>query len=155
MVAAGQTTDWVEIGSWIDSLNHGQLQLVAAGEGLKYRYEFGVKNAAGQVEPIGTFDGTASRLPLAYFGDTRYRRRVIHQADVLYELLAHLKKQPWSWPAAGSCRSRSTSRWNATWSAAWASAATASWDGSSFARTGPSSPAASWERPWSWRACDD
>jgi hypothetical protein len=94
MVAAGQTTDWTEIGSWIDSLNHGQLQLVAAGEGLKYRYEFGVKNAAGAIEPIGTFDGTVERLPLAYFGDTRYRRRVIHQADVLYELLNHLKQQP-------------------------------------------------------------
>ncbi|HEX5106335.1 MAG TPA: beta-galactosidase trimerization domain-containing protein [Pirellulaceae bacterium] len=94
MVTAGQTTDWVEIGSWIDSLNHGQLELVAGGEGLKYRYEFGVKNAAGAIESIGTFDGTVERLPLAYFGDTRYRRRVIHQADVLYELLAHLKQQP-------------------------------------------------------------
>ena len=93
-VAAGQTTDWVEIGSWIDSLSHGQLELVASSENLKYRYEFGVKNAAGAIDPIGTFEGTTERLPLAYFGDTRYRRRVIHQADVLYELLDYLKKQP-------------------------------------------------------------
>ena len=93
-VAAGQATDWVEIGSWIDSLNHGQLELVAGGSELKYRYEFGVKNAAGAIDSIIAFEDTAARIPLAYFGDTRYRRRVIHQADVLYELLAYLKKQP-------------------------------------------------------------
>lgn len=92
-VAAGQTTDWVEIGSWIDTLSDGQLELVATGTELKYRYEFGVKNPTGPVESIGSFEGTVAKLPLAYFGDTRYSRRVIHQADVLYELLAHLKKQ--------------------------------------------------------------
>jgi hypothetical protein len=93
-VAAGQTTDWIEIGSWLDSLNHGQLELVASGSELKYRYEFGVKNAAGAIEGIISFEDTAEKIPLAYFGDTRYRRRVIHQANVLYELLDYLKKQP-------------------------------------------------------------
>jgi hypothetical protein len=93
-VAARQTTDWVEIGSWIDSLNHGQMELVAAGQDLKYKLEFGAKNAAGGIDLIGAYEFTVANPPLAYFGDTRYRRQVLHQAEVLYELLVYLKQQP-------------------------------------------------------------
>ncbi|MDX1945499.1 MAG: hypothetical protein SFU86_08820, partial [Pirellulaceae bacterium] len=94
VVPPGKATDWVEIGSQIDTLSDGQLNLAAAGEPLNYRYEFGLRNAAGQIDSIGTFAGAVPRLPLAYFGGTRYVRRVVHQADVLYELLAYLKQQP-------------------------------------------------------------
>lgn len=92
-VPPGKTSDWVEIGGLLDSLNDGQLSLVAKGEALHYRLEFGVRAASGQVESIAKFDAREPALPLAFHADTRYSRLVRHQADVLHQLLDHLKRQ--------------------------------------------------------------
>src|SRR5262249_52321606 len=56
--APGQSTDWVEVGGLLDTLNDGQWKLTAAGKGpLRYSLEFGVRDAAGKVEAVKRFEG--------------------------------------------------------------------------------------------------
>lgn len=88
-VAAGKTSDWVEVGSTMDSLAGGQWFWTGNGS---YQAEFGVKNAVGKIESLATFRGTGN-LTLAGDADTRYSRRLRKQDDVLYDLLAYLKKE--------------------------------------------------------------
>jgi hypothetical protein len=90
-VEPGQTTDWVEIGSVMDSLNDGQWVLNAAGGACKVT--FGVKNAAGQIETIRELD-VNGKLPLVGFADMRYERRIQTQAEGVKELLDYLAKIP-------------------------------------------------------------
>lgn len=94
----GQTTDWVEVGSLLDSLNDGQWHLTAAGaaatDAVNYVVELAAKNAGGATEKIAEFPSQSKTLRLVYFGDTRYRRSFETQEDVLYDLLDYLKKQP-------------------------------------------------------------
>jgi hypothetical protein len=93
--APGQTTDWVEVGSLLDSLNDGQWALSAKGKGpLRYHLEFGVKTAAGKVETIKRFEDLTGDVELAYHADTRYSRRIRTTEELLYELVDFLKKQP-------------------------------------------------------------
>ena len=96
--AAGQSTDWVEVGSLLDSLNDGQWGFSAAPQTadapLHYRAEFGVKTADGQIESIRTFESRASGVQLAYDANTRYSRRLRPAEEVLYDLLAYLKARP-------------------------------------------------------------
>lgn len=95
----GQSTEWIDVGGQLDSLNDGQWNLKAAATGpqaaaLKYSIEFGVRRADGQIESIRKFDDLGAVVDLAYFADTRYSRRIIKAEDVLYELVDHLKKTP-------------------------------------------------------------
>ena len=96
--AAGQTSDWTEVGSLLDSLNDGQWHISAASAKadmpLNYRLEFGVKNAAGVIESIKAFDTQGRDLWLAYDANTRYTRRVRTSDRVLYDLLDYLKAHP-------------------------------------------------------------
>ena len=96
--AAGQTSDWTEVGSLLDSLNDGQWHISAAPAKtetpLNYRLEFGVKNAAGVIESIKTFDAQEGDLWLAYDANTRYSRRIRTNDLVLYDLLDYLKTHP-------------------------------------------------------------
>jgi hypothetical protein len=93
-VKAGQTTDWADVGHLLDTLSDGQWKLTTGGKGLGFDLEFGVKDAAGQIAPIRKFVGLTGNVVLAYDGDTRYGRRVRLADDVLYDLVAYLKKQP-------------------------------------------------------------
>ena len=90
----GQTTDWEEVGSMLDSLNDGQWGLLAEGENLDYVVEIGLRDAAGQIESINRFEFTIPKPELAYHADTRYSRRIGLTDDVLYDLLAELKSTP-------------------------------------------------------------
>lgn len=94
----GQTLDWTEVGSVLDTLNDGQWNLRAApaekDRPLHYRVEFGVRSAAGQIEKIAELDSRETSLRLTYQADMRYARRVGTQEQVLHDLLAYLKKIP-------------------------------------------------------------
>lgn len=90
----GETTDWVEVGSLLDTLSDGQWNLTAAGKDVHYELEFALKNAAGTLEPLRKFTGLTGNVSLAYDADTRYSRRIRLADDVLYDLVAYLKKHP-------------------------------------------------------------
>jgi hypothetical protein len=94
-VKPGETTDWVEVGSLLDSLNDGQWNLTAKGQGaLNFHLEFGVRSADGKVESIRRFDNLKGNVSLAYDANTRYTCRIRLAEEVLYELLETLKKHP-------------------------------------------------------------
>src|SRR5262249_8364716 len=82
------------VGSLLDTLSDGQWNLTAAGKGLLFDLEFGVRGADGKIETIRRFDKQTGNVSLAYFGNTRYSRRIIQSDEVLYDLLDYLKKQP-------------------------------------------------------------
>ncbi len=88
-VEPGKTSDWVEVGSVMDSLANGQWFWTGNG---KYKAEFGVKSAAGKIESLATFTGEGD-LTLAADADTRYSRRLRTQDQVLYDLLDYLKRE--------------------------------------------------------------
>ena len=96
--APGQATGWTEVGSLLDTLNDGQWNLQAApvekGRPLVYTVEFAVCGTDGRVEKIAGFESREAALHLAYQADTRYSRRIGTQEQVLYDLLAYLKKFP-------------------------------------------------------------
>jgi len=60
---AGASTDWVEVGSQLDTLNDGQWLLTPTTIGavieavLNFGVEFGVRNAAGTIESVAHFKG--------------------------------------------------------------------------------------------------
>jgi hypothetical protein len=93
----GETTDWVEVGSLLDTLNDGQWAIdVKDGKkaGLKFDLEFGVPGAAGKIESIRRLKNLSGPIELAYDADTRYTHRVRPSDEVLYELVDYLKAQP-------------------------------------------------------------
>jgi len=93
--APGASTDWVEVGSLLDTLNDGQWILNAAADGpLHYRAEFGVRTPGGAIESVGAFESRSASLALAYDANTRYTRHVRLQDEVLYELVEYLKEHP-------------------------------------------------------------
>lgn len=92
--APGQSTDWVEVGSLLDTLSDGQWTLTAAGKGLLFDLEVGVRGPDGKVESIRKIEKQTGNVALAYFGNTRYSHRIRLADEVLYDLLDTLKKQP-------------------------------------------------------------
>jgi len=92
-LAPGASTDWIDIGGLLDSLNDGQWGLnVSPAADVKIR--FGVRAANGQIDQISQFRGPHGELPLAFHADTRYSRLLRHREQVLYDLLDSLKRQP-------------------------------------------------------------
>jgi hypothetical protein len=87
---AGASSDWVEVGSLLDTLSDGQWNLALTGRG---DVEFGVPDGAG-VAPIRRFENVSGALRLAYDADTRVSRRLRPADDVLYDLVDYLKKNP-------------------------------------------------------------
>ncbi|MBI3410160.1 MAG: beta-galactosidase trimerization domain-containing protein [Planctomycetes bacterium] len=98
----GETSDWIEVGSLLDTLSDGQWNLSAAGKGLHFGLEFAVKGADGKMEPIRKFEDLQGNVTLAYDANTRYTRRIRLADEVLYELVAYLKK----WPVEGTAPKR-------------------------------------------------
>ena len=90
-VEPGKTTDWQEVGHLLDTMNDGQwaLRIKPAG---KVAVEVGAVDARGKRSLIGKFETTGETLNLAYFGDTRYSRKIIQERDVAFDLLAKLEK---------------------------------------------------------------
>ena len=89
-VEGGKSSEWIDVGGTMDTLGHGQWNWTGDG---KYEAEFGLKNAAGKIEPLAKFEGEGD-LKLAADCDTRYTKRLRRQEDVIYDLLDYLKAQP-------------------------------------------------------------
>ncbi len=89
-VAPGKTSDWVEVGGTMDTLNDGQWEFSCKG---KCRAVFGLKTAAGKIEPFATFEAT-DKLQLAADADTRYSRRLRLQENLIHDLLTEIRKEP-------------------------------------------------------------
>lgn len=87
-VEAGKTSEWVEVGGTMDSLNDGQWFWTGDG---KYKAEFGLTDASGQIQPLAEFADEGD-LKLAADADTRYSRQLRRLEDVLYDLLEDLKQ---------------------------------------------------------------
>jgi hypothetical protein len=93
----GETSEWVEVGSLLDTLNDGQWAIEpkeGKKVGMKFALEFGVPGAAGAIEPIRRFERLSRGVEFAYDADTRYTRRIRLSEEVLYELIDYLKHQP-------------------------------------------------------------
>ena len=88
-VEPGRTSDWVEVGSTMDSLSDGQWTWTGNGP---YQVEFGLREPDGSRSSLATFTGEGT-LKLAADGDTRYSRRLRRQEEVLYDLLDYLKQE--------------------------------------------------------------
>ncbi len=94
LLEPGKRTDWIEVGSLLDTLNDGQWKLKAKGyPELDYSVEVGLLEA-GQYTRIGNFRSGRETLLLAYDANTRYTRRIRLQEDVLYDLVTYLKDHP-------------------------------------------------------------
>ena len=90
-VEPGQTTDWIEVGSTMDSLNDGQWGFQSSGP---VKLEFGLRDAAGQIEVIRTFERVNGSLPLVGFAAVRYCRRVWTHDEANADLANYLKTIP-------------------------------------------------------------
>src|SRR5947209_14151759 len=94
-VESGAASDWIEVGSLLDSLNDGQWQLNAKSAGPRhYSLEFAVKSAAGKLNSIRRFDDLTTDISLAYDADTRYSKRIRASDELLFELVDYLKRHP-------------------------------------------------------------
>jgi hypothetical protein len=87
-VEPGKTTDWIEVGTLLDSLNDAQWSVNGSAP---CKLEFGLKNAAGKVESFGMFDSGKALIAPA---DVRYSRGIRPQEQGVKELLAYLDKIP-------------------------------------------------------------
>jgi hypothetical protein len=94
-VLPGETTEWIEVGHLLDTLNDGQwaIKTQSAGKPL-FHLEVGVRGGGGKIESIRRFESQTGDVSLIYDGDTRYSRRIRTPDEVLSELVAYLKKQP-------------------------------------------------------------
>ncbi|MHB9106909.1 MAG: beta-galactosidase trimerization domain-containing protein [Armatimonadota bacterium] len=89
-VEPGQTSEWIDAGGPMDSLNDGQWAIGVSGP---CRIEFGVKSAAGEIETVKEYT-TAGNLKLIGLADMRYAKKVQTPEEGLAELLAYLKALP-------------------------------------------------------------
>jgi hypothetical protein len=105
-----RTSEWVEVGSNMDTLADGQWFWTG---NEPYKAEFGVREADGSIQTLAVFEGEGD-LPLAADADTRYRRRLRRQEQVLYDLLADLKTAN---PAAHSVAPKATPIYASTFEA--------------------------------------
>ena len=96
--APGSSTDWVEVGSLLDTLNDGQWRIHAEpaeeGGALHYKLEFGVKNTDGTMQSIRTVESRLPRIQMAYDANTRYTSRIRPLEEILYGLVDYLKQHP-------------------------------------------------------------
>jgi hypothetical protein len=97
-VEPGQTSEWADVGAVLDSINDGQWAITAAGKDPKApsacTLEFAVKNADGTMSPIFKRDSKGEKIVLAYDANTRYTKRLRNSEQVLLDLVAYLKAQP-------------------------------------------------------------
>lgn len=89
-VEPGKSSDWIDVGGTMDTLNDGEWGFNASGP---CRLEFGVKNAAGEIKSIRVFDANGD-LPIVSWADERYSGRFQTQDEATQELFDYLKKLP-------------------------------------------------------------
>jgi hypothetical protein len=89
-VAPGATSDWVDVGGTMDTLNDGQWGFNASAP---CKIEFGVKDAAGAIKPVRTFDANGN-LPLISLADARYSARLTTPDEATRELFDYMKSLP-------------------------------------------------------------
>jgi hypothetical protein len=89
-VEPGRTTEWIDVGGTMDTLNDGQWGFNAGGP---CRIEFGVKNAAGEITSVRTFEANGA-LPLVSWADTRWTRNFKTGTEATRELVEYLKAIP-------------------------------------------------------------
>ncbi len=95
--AAGQSSEWVEVGSVLDTLSDGQWKLTAESEPEgtpHFNLEVGVRTAPRTIESVNRFSDLKGEVELVYRGDTRYSRKVGLADDVLYDLVGWLEAHP-------------------------------------------------------------
>lgn len=91
---AGATSEWVEVGHLLDTMNDGQWDL-RFEPATKVKVEFELQNADAKTRSrMSTFSGTYEHLPLAYDANTRYTGQLRERSKILGEMLQHLKKIP-------------------------------------------------------------
>ncbi len=89
-VEPGQSTDWIEVGSTMDSLNDGQWGFNATGSCV---IEFGLMNAGGSIEKIREFSLAAQgNLNLVGYADTRYCKKIETPQQATGNIVENLKK---------------------------------------------------------------
>lgn len=89
-VESGQTTDWIEVGSTMDSLNDGQWGFNTTGSCV---IEFGLMNSKGSIEKIREFSLSApGNLNLAGFADTRYCKKIETIEEATGDIIVRLRK---------------------------------------------------------------
>lgn len=89
-VEPGQKTDWIEIGSAMDSLNDGQWNWESTGP---CKLEFGVREANGAIVSVKEF-AISGKLPLIGLADLRYSRKIQTKDEAVAELVDYLKRVP-------------------------------------------------------------
>ena len=95
-VTPGQTSNWVDVGGTMDTLNDGQWGFKSTGP---CTLELGVRNAAGQIQTIRTFANVNGNLPLTGYADTRYRRQFRTAQQDIDDMMATLNGVPLPGPA--------------------------------------------------------
>lgn len=94
-LSPGESTGWIEVGSLLDTLSDGQWNIGAAGDGpIDFDLELGLRDARGVIDPIRTFEHASGSLALAYFGNTRYRRRIATRLEVVDDVVDYLERRP-------------------------------------------------------------
>lgn len=89
-VEPGKTTDWIEVGSTMDTLNDGQWGFSVSGKCI---IEFGVTQATGNIEKIREFDiPQAKDLSLVGFADTRYCKKILTPEEANKGIVESLRK---------------------------------------------------------------
>jgi len=87
-VEAGQSSDWVEVGSNMDTLNDGQWGFETSGP---CKLEIGLREADGTISTLRKLDANG-KLPLIGWADTRYVRSIRTPEEGVAELIDELKK---------------------------------------------------------------
>ncbi|MHB0938650.1 MAG: beta-galactosidase trimerization domain-containing protein, partial [Armatimonadota bacterium] len=87
-VEPGKASAWTEVGSTMDALMDGQWGFTSSG---LCTLEFGLKNAAGTIEPLRTFTNVNGRLDLVGLANVRYTRQLPTPAELSAGILAYLK----------------------------------------------------------------
>ncbi len=89
-IESGQMTDWIEVGSTMDTLNDGQWGFTTTGS---CTIEFGLRDASGKIEKIREFTlKEGGTLNLVGFADTRYCRKILTPQEATGNLIENLKR---------------------------------------------------------------
>lgn len=89
-VEAGKSSDWVEVGGTMDTLNDGQWRFESTGA---CKLEFGLKGVDAKIKPLRTIDIT-DKLQLVSYADTRYCQKIQTPKEAVADLQAYLKSLP-------------------------------------------------------------
>jgi len=88
-VEPAKTSAWTEVGSTMDAMMDGQWGFTSSGA---CTLEFGLKNAAGKIEPLRSFANVNGRLDLVGLANVRYTRQLPTPEELSAGILTYLKK---------------------------------------------------------------